>query len=52
MVSMGMQSSIIAALALIGREANRRQRREFLVTAASAAVPKATGSVLNPIAAF
>jgi hypothetical protein len=39
-------------LELIGREANRRQRWEFLLTAAPLAVPGATGSALNPIATF
>jgi hypothetical protein len=51
-VSMGVPIFDNCDLELIDREANRRQRREFLVTAASAAVPKATGSVLNPIATF
>ena len=51
-VSMGMPIFDNCDLELIGREANRRQRWEFLVTAAPAAVPKATGSVLNPIATF
>jgi kynurenine formamidase len=39
-------------LELVGREAARRKRWEFLVSAAPAAVPGATGSVLNPIATF
>lgn len=51
-VSMGMPVFDNCDLELIGREANRRQRSEFLVTAAPAAVPKATASVLNPIATF
>jgi hypothetical protein len=51
-VSMGMPIFDNCDLELIGREANRRQRSEFLVTAAPAAVPKATASVLNPIATF
>lgn len=51
-VSMGMPIFDNCDLELIGREANRRQRWEFLVTASPAAVPKATGSVLNPIATF
>ena len=51
-VAMGMPIFDNCDLELIGREANRRQRWEFLVTAAPAAVPKATGSVLNPIATF
>jgi hypothetical protein len=39
-------------LELVGREAERRKRWGFLVAAAPAAVPGATGSVLNPIATF
>ncbi len=39
-------------LETIGREAEKRRRWEFLVTASPAAVPGATGSVLNPIATF
>lgn len=52
LVSMGMPIFDNCDLELIGREANRRQRWEFLVTASPAAVPKATGTVLNPIATF
>ncbi len=51
-VAMGMPIFDNCDLELISREANRRQRWEFLVTASPAAVPKATGSVLNPIATF
>ena len=51
-VSMGMPIFDNCDLESIGREANRRQRWEFLMTAAPAAVPKATGSVLSPIATF
>jgi len=51
-VAMGMPIFDNCDLELIGREANRRQRWEFLVTASPAAVPGATGSVLNPIATF
>ena len=51
-VSMCMPIFDNCDLELIGREANRRQRWEFLVTAAPAEVPKSTGSVLNPIATF
>jgi hypothetical protein len=36
----------------VGREAEKRKRWEFLVTASPAAVPGGTGSVLNPIATF
>jgi hypothetical protein len=39
-------------LELVGREAEKRKRWDFLVTASPAAVPGATGSVLNPIATF
>jgi len=51
-VAMGMPIFDNLDLELIGREADRRKRWEFLVTAAPAAVPGATGSVLNPIATF
>ena len=51
-VAMGMPIFDNCDLELIGREAERRQRWEFLITASPAAVPKATGSVLNPIATF
>jgi len=39
-------------LEAVAVEAAKRRRWEFLVTAAPAAVPGATGSVLNPIATF
>jgi len=39
-------------LELAGREAEGRKRWEFLVSAAPAAVPGATGLVLNPVATF
>jgi kynurenine formamidase len=52
LVAMGMPIFDNLDLELIGREADRRKRWEFLVTAAPAAVPGATGSVLNPIATF
>ncbi len=51
-VAMGMPIFDNLDLELIGREAEKRKRWEFLVTAAPAAVPGATGSVLNPIATF
>jgi kynurenine formamidase len=51
-VGMGMPIFDNCDLELIGREAEKRQRWEFLVTASPAAVPGATGSVLNPIATF
>ncbi len=51
-VAMGMPIFDNCDLELIGREAEQRRRWEFLVTASPAAVPGATGSVLNPIATF
>lgn len=52
LVAMGMPIFDNCDLELIGREADRRKRWEFLVTASPAAVPGGTGSVLNPIATF
>ena len=52
LVAMGMPIFDNCDLELIGKECERRQRWEFLVTASPAAVPGATGSVLNPIATF
>jgi kynurenine formamidase len=52
LVAMGMPIFDNCDLELIGREAQKRRRWEFLVTASPAAVPGATGSVLNPIATF
>ena len=52
LVAMGMPIFDNCDLELIGKEAERRRRWEFLVTASPAAVPGATGSVLNPIATF
>jgi kynurenine formamidase len=52
LVAMGMPIFDNCDLELIGKEADRRHRWEFLVTASPAAVPGATGSVLNPIATF
>jgi hypothetical protein len=52
LVAMGMPIFDNLDLELVAREAARRQRWEFLVTASPAAVPGATGSVLNPIATF
>ena len=52
LVAMGMPIFDNCDLELIGKEAERRHRWEFLVTASPAAVPGATGSVLNPIATF
>ena len=51
-VSMGMPIFDNLDLELIGREAAKRKRWDFLVTASPAAVPGGTGSVLNPIATF
>ena len=39
-------------LELLSREANRRQRWDFLLTAAPNAIPGATASQINPIATF
>jgi len=52
LVAMGMPIFDNCDLETIGREAEKRGRWEFLVTASPAAVPGATGSVLNPIATF
>ncbi len=52
LVAMGTPIFDNLDLELIGREAGKRRRWEFLVTASPAAVPGATGSVLNPIATF
>jgi hypothetical protein len=49
---MGMPIFDNLDLEAVSREAARRNRWSFLVTAAPAAVPGATGSVLNPIATF
>ncbi|HUE63729.1 MAG TPA: cyclase family protein [Rhizomicrobium sp.] len=51
-VAMGMPIFDNLDLELVGREAEKRKRWDFLVTASPAAVPGATGSVLNPIATF
>jgi kynurenine formamidase len=52
LVAMGMPIFDNLDLEAVSKEAARRNRWEFLLTAAPAAVPKATGSVLNPIATF
>jgi kynurenine formamidase len=52
LVAMGMPIFDNCDLELISKEASRRQRWEFLVTASPLAVPGATGSALNPIATF
>ena len=51
-VAMGMSIFDNLDLELVSREAQKRKCWEFLVTASPAAVPGATGSVLNPIATF
>ena len=52
LVAMGMPIFDNCDLELISKEANRRKRWEFLLTASPLAVPGATGSALNPIATF
>jgi kynurenine formamidase len=52
LVAMGMPIFDNLDLEAVSKEAARRNRWEFLVTASPAAVPRATGSVLNPIATF
>ena len=52
LVGMGVPIFDNLDLELVGREAARRRRWEFLVTAAPAAVPGATGAVFNPLATF
>ena len=52
LVAMGVPIFDNLDLELVGREAERRKRWEFLVSASPAAVPGATGSVFNPIATF
>ena len=52
LVAMGMPIFDNCDLEQIGREAEKRQKWEFLLTASPAAVTGATGSVLNPIATF
>ena len=52
LVAMGMPIFDNLDLEAVSREAARRNRWEFLVTAAPAAIPRATGAPLNPIATF
>ena len=52
LVAMGMPIFDNCDLEQIGKEAAKRKRWDFLLTASPAAVPGATGSVLNPIATF
>jgi kynurenine formamidase len=52
LAAMGMPIFDNLDLEAVSREAARRNRWDFLVTAAPAAIPGATGSQLNPIATF
>ena len=52
LVAMGMPIFDNLDLEAVSREAARRNRWEFLLTASPAALPNATGSPLNPIATF
>jgi kynurenine formamidase len=52
LISMGMPIFDNLDLEAVSKEAAKRNRWDFLVTASPTAVPGATGSVLNPIATF
>jgi kynurenine formamidase len=52
LVAMGTPIIDNCDLELLAREANRRQRWEFLITASPLAIQGGTGSPLNPIATF
>jgi kynurenine formamidase len=52
LVAMGMPIFDNLDLEAVSREAAKRNRWEFLVTASPVAIPGATGSPLNPIATF
>jgi len=52
LIAMGMPIFDNLDLEAVSNEAAKRNRWDFLVTASAAAVPGATGSVLNPIATF
>jgi kynurenine formamidase len=52
LIAMGMPIFDNLDLEAVSREAAKRNRWDFLVTAAPAAIPGATGSQLNPIATF
>jgi kynurenine formamidase len=52
LIAMGVPIFDSLDLEAVAREAAKRQRWDFLVTAAPAAIPGATGSQLNPIATF
>jgi hypothetical protein len=49
---MGMPIFDNCDLEQLSKETAKRRRWDFLMTASPAAVPGATGSVLNPIATF
>lgn len=52
LIAMGMPIFDNLDLEAVSKEAAKRNRWDFLVTASPAAVPGETGSVLNPIATF
>ena len=52
LIAMGMPIFDNLGVEAVSKEAARRNRWDFLVTASPVAVPFATGSVLNPIATF
>jgi kynurenine formamidase len=52
LVAMGMPVICEMDLELVGQEAEKRKRWEFLVNAVPAAIPGGTGSLINPIAIF
>ena len=52
LIAMGMPIFDNLDLEAVSREAAKRNRWDFLVTAAPAAIPDATGSQLNPVATF
>jgi kynurenine formamidase len=52
LIAMGMPIFDNLDLEAVSKEAAKRNRWSFLVTASPAAIPGATGSVLNPIATF
>ena len=52
LVAMGMPIFDNLDLEAVSKEAAKRNRWDFLVTAAPLAIPGATGSPLNPIATF
>lgn len=52
LIAMGVPIFDNLDLEAVSREAAKRNRWEFLVTASPAAIPGATGSQLNPIATF